>query len=360
MSSGPQPRLTRHQLEVLADLARGRSTGHEAVLPGLRAIGAVDGDELAPGWVPLSRAAAVGRAMVMVARLRAGRRVVVEIRCGPEGIVAVPEAPPHEPVDVAVQPPWAMARTVWRVAQLSGGRQPLALDIADLDAPGLLAPFSASGGGWTSEPATLTRIDLELPGVQTVTLAVVDTGTHLAEVEGDAARGFVVRPYSPAPLFAALCGWQRALAGLEPPGDPPAATRTEDVALPDGQRLRLAVGDNWAPVPAATPVWAAPAEEGFAPNVVVTAAPGPVPADTSALREDLASALPDLRVVDIVRTGGGGLRSTAVHPTTGRDAVTVQERRPVAGATVAVAYTCAAEQYPTWRNRFTAWLVATC
>ncbi|MBW3651808.1 MAG: hypothetical protein KY458_14680 [Actinobacteria bacterium] len=73
---------------------------------------------------------------------------------------------------------------------------------------------------------------------------------------------------------------------------------------------------------------------------------------------DLARTLPDLRVVDVVRTGGGGLRSTAVHPTTGRDAVTVQERRPHADVTVAVAYTCAAEQYPRWRHRFTSWLVA--
>lgn len=360
MSSAQRALLSRHQLEALAGLARGRPTGHETALTELRAIGAVDDDGPAPAWAPLSRAAAAGRARVLVARLRAGRSAVVEIRFGPEGVVAVPEAPPHEPVDVAVQPPWALARTVWRVAQLSGGREPLTVDVSDLDASGLLAPFRASGGGWMSEPATLTRIDLELPGVQTVALAVVDTATHLAEVEGDATRGFVVRPSSPAPLFAALCGWQRALAGLEPPPDPPAVTRTEDVALPGGGRVRVALADDWALVPAATPVWAGPAEDGFAPNVVVTAAPHPVPADTAALRDDLARTVPDLRVVDVVRTAGGGLRSTAVHPATGRDAVTVQERRPVAGTTVAVAYTCAAEQYPRWRNVFAGWLTVTC
>lgn len=159
-------------------------------------------------------------------------------------------------------------------------------------------------------------------------------------------------------MFSALCGWQRALAGLEPPRDPPVASRSEDVALPGGERVRVALGHDWAPVPAATPVWSAPVEDGFAPNVVVTAAPDPVPAGAAALLDDLARTLPDLRVVDVVRTGGGGLRSTAVHPTTGRDAVTVQERRPHADVTVAVAYTCAAEQYPRWRHRFTSWLVA--
>lgn len=355
MSTTAQPRLTRRQLEALAVVARGRAEPDSVELCELRAIGAVAGAEPSPRWSALARAAATGRGRLLVARTRAGRSVVLEIRCGPEGLVAVPEVPPDVPVDVAVQPPWALARTVWRIARLSGGREPLGVTASDLDAPGLLAPFTASGGGWMNESATLIRIDLELPEVETVTMAVVDTGTYMAEVEGDAARGFQVRPSSPGPLFAALCGWQRALAGFAPPQPAPMSARSEDVSLPDGQRLRVAVGRDWETVAAPTPVWVAPAQEGFAPNVVVTAAPDPVPADAAALRADLARSLPALRVIDITRTSKG-LRSTGVHPTNGRDAVTIQERHALGDTTVAVAYTCAVEQYPQWCAPFTAWL----
>lgn len=329
------------------------------MLSDLRAIGAVDGDaggaEPAPGWLALARAAATGRGRILVTRVRAGRSVVVEIRCGPEGLVAAPEAAADVPVDVAVQPPWALARTVWRVSRWSGGREPLPVSASDLDLPALLAPFSESGGGWWDGPATLTRIDLALPEVEAVSLALVDTGTHMAEVEGDAAGGFRVRPSSPEPFFAALCGWQRALAGLGPAPAAPIPARSEDVSLPGGQRFPVAVGDDWVAVPAPTPAWAAPAQDGFSPNVVVTAAAAPLPADPAALGAELSGAVPDLRVVDVVRTRPG-MRSTAVHPTSGRDAVTVQERRLVDGTTLSVAYTCSVEQYPEWSDRFATWM----
>lgn len=355
-------RLHRRHLAVLAAVASGEPVEDRAAQRELTHAGAFDdAGRLTATLAPLAVAAATAELVVTLVRLRPGDERSVEVRAGPDGVLV---APAEGAGEVALAPRSALARTLWRLLHLGPRHATQPARCGPLHPEQLVAPFTEGHQpGWLTElgvdpaHAVLDRVDLHTRrDGPTASLAVLDTGDHLWQLTPRGDGRLHLESVRPLRLFTALAAWQTRLAGGEgppPPTDPPATVQmgSVTVAVPAGWE-RLDVGP--AAGPAATPAAAfaaRPPTGRFAVNLtVVPTSIGPAGGDPLAAAAALAAELPGGVAVD---APGGVL--VAAHIAGGGDVVSLQRRLPGSGG-VAVTYTCAVEQLPSWRAALLGWL----
>ncbi|MCC5949026.1 MAG: hypothetical protein JJT89_11275 [Nitriliruptoraceae bacterium] len=340
-------RLTR------ADLAALGQGPDDDRRPRLQARGLVGADGTPSDGLGAALAGAMAAARLRLTLRRAGRvgRAAVEVIAGPGGLVVVPGAEVTDEVEVGWLPATALARTIWRLAQLDPRRMATRATVVG-DAVALGAPFDTPADpGWLRDldvdhdRATLTRIDV-LPddGGPSTSIAFLDDGRGLWQL---LATDDVWRadPVAAEELWRGFAGWQRAVLDRRD-GGLGALSDTAVVDLGDAQ-LRIPVGADWRglePAVVGVPTdrlhgWSAAPASGFAANVTVALTGGssgePI-ADALEVADALSGGRPIAVHTDPVV-------AVIVHESPSGDVVTVQRALPFEQTVAVVSYTVSAE-----------------
>jgi hypothetical protein len=228
-------RLSRRQLQVLAELAIDdrAETAHAGVVQGLRTLGAYDGRSPHPVLLSLLRVIGSSRCRLWVRQWSRRRTRVVELVCGPTGIVVLPDGVDDDaPQDVRFEADaGGLAAVLAAVLDLSA--TPSVPDVPDgeitwdevrsiasADPPGWAQPLLGAGAGvvhdvrwrWTDGHDDWSILVLAHLG--DAGWALVRDGSPASNEPGPRCR---LVPGRPDEIWPALCGLAlMALTGQEP------------------------------------------------------------------------------------------------------------------------------------------------
>jgi hypothetical protein len=360
--AGRRLRLSPRHLGAMADLARDGHPPDPEVAATLTAAGVLGEDgEVVEALRPVAAAAATARAVVRVSRLRLDSLREVQVRVGDDGVLLAPAGAPTTAGDIALAPPWALTRLLWRLTHLGPRPTPAAAPLP-VDVDDLVSGVREGTGAWRATlgigDAVLDRLEIrtgpEDPGRR---LVVLDTPEGCWSVEGDDAT-VTLRPVTPRELLGVLAAWQRAVVGPDgddAPADPADEGVEHHTATVGEVPVRLPVPCGWQVLPGTreVPLLARqPEATGFAANL--TAAPTvPTSQDPIEVGAATAAGLEDGRLVDAWSTPLGPT-AVVLHADAGHDIVAVQRTLVTERGAVAVTLSCGVAQWPGWGARLLA------